>query len=625
MIIASLYHCPFDDGQLAHDMSVAIIKDNKIFAYEEEKLTTTKNESTVKFPERSLVAACKQLDIQLSDITDWVFPTPSRKITINEFKIFFCDLLKAKNYNSKKKFKLWLKKAIHYVPHHISHASLAFFTSRFNKAAFLTKDGGGDKGDLRGFVFGEFFQKKLIIKNQRYDFQNLSLFHDYLTDSLGFSYFNNGKTSGLASYGNVIPELKLKFSKLLDVTKKGIIFHNKRFKISKPKFEKFNSSAYERYKIFRSYPSDTNIFRISSSYPKADIAATGEQILKEKLIELLRILKKNTKMKNLVCSGGLFQNVALNNAIINSGLFEKYYFPMANSDSGLSLGAALFIRHVVKKIKKSNKDFNCYLGPSFSKNEIQKELDSFRLIYTFEKNNFEKKIAKLISEGNVIGWFQGRGEYGPRSLGNRSILADPRRLSSKTRVNQLLKKRDWFMPFAPSMHFSYAKKITGSNFLSSYMQIAFNIKKKFANHIKAAIHVDNTSRIHIVSKEYNFKYWKLLNEIKKIIGVPVVLNTSFNRHGIATISTPRQAIEHAIEGCMDYLAIDNFLVKVSKNRKFKKLSKKIISEKISLINDEILRLKFLKKNKIIFKQEIFQDCLRKLKYKIYGKKTRNYI
>ena len=126
MIIASLYHCPFDDGQLAHDMSIAIIKDNKIFAYEEEKLTTTKNESTVKFPERGLVAACKQLDIQLSDITDWVFPTPSRKININEFKIFFCDLLKAKSYDSKNKFKLWVKRAIHYVPHQISHASLAF-------------------------------------------------------------------------------------------------------------------------------------------------------------------------------------------------------------------------------------------------------------------------------------------------------------------------------------------------------------------------------------------------------------------------------------------------------------------------------------------------------------------
>jgi carbamoyltransferase len=613
MIIASLYHCPFDDGQLAHDMSVSIITKKKIYAYEEEKLTSTKNESTVKFPERSLVAGCKELNIQLSDVTDWVFPTPNRKISIDEFKLFFCDLLKATQYKSNNDFRLWLKKSVHYVPHHVSHASLAFFTSEFTNSAFLTKDGGGDLGDTRGFVFGEFNKNKIIIKRQNHDFKNLSLFHDYLTDSLGFSYFSNGKTSGLASYGRVVPELKSKFNNFLKVSDKGVFFTNKRFKNSKPRFDKFNSSTYERYKIFRSYPSDTNLFRASASYLKVDIAATGEQVLKEKLYELLKIMKKKTKMENLVCSGGLFQNVSLNNYIINSGIFKNYFFPMANSDAGLSLGGALYVKHSVKKIKKNNIFFDPYLGPSFSKKEIKKELDSFRLNYKYINKNFEKKIAKLITGGSIVGWFQGKGEYGPRSLGNRSILADPRRLSSKTKVNQLLKKRDWFMPFAPSMHHIFAKKITGSNFFSGYMQIAFNIKKQFSSNIKAAVHNDSTSRIHMVKKNHNSKYWKLLNEIKKIIGIPVVLNTSFNRHGIATISSPRQAIEHAMEGCMDYLAIDNFLVKIKENRKFKKLIIKTFTEKQSLINDETNRLYYLKKNNVKFDNDIFLSSLTKLK------------
>ena len=169
------------------------------------------------------------------------------------------------------------------------------------------------------------------------------------------------------------------------------------------------------------------------------------------------------------------------------------------------------------------------------------------------------------------------------------------------------------MPFAPSMHDTFAKKITGSKFFSGYMQVAFNINKKFSTNIKSAIHHDNTSRIHMVKKEQNSKYWKLLNEIKKVIGIPVILNTSFNRHGIATIASPRQAIEHAMEGCMDYLAIDNFLIKVTENRKFKTIVKKTISENKNLINDETNRLLYLKKNKVKFNQSIFLKALSALK------------
>lgn len=618
MIIASIYHCPFDDGQITHDMSASIITKNNIYAYEEEKITSTKNESTVKFPERSLVSGLKELKINIKDVTDWVFPVPLRKISDQEFKIFFCDLLKAKKFINWDNFKRWLRSSVHFVPHHVSHASLAFYTSKFKNAAFLTKDGGGDLGDPRGFVFGEFNKGKLIIKKSNRDFRNLSLFHDYLTDSLGFSYFNNGKTSGLAAYGKVIPDLKNKLQKLLNVTKNGIIFNNKRFGTSDLNISKFNSSAYERYKIFRSYPSDTNLFRIVKDYMPIDIAATGEQVLKEKLIKLLNILRENTKLENLVCSGGLFQNVALNNCIINSNIFKNYFFPMANSDAGLSLGAALFVKNHVKHKKRSLKDFSPYLGPSFSDLEIKKELDAYKLNYKKIDKNIERVAAREISNGKIIGWFQGRGEYGPRSLGNRSILADPRKINSKIRVNQLLKKRDWFMPFAPSVDFNYAKKITGSNFFSNYMQVAYTVKKKYFNKMKAAIHNDFSSRIHMVKKNQNFKYWKLLQEIKKIIGVPVVLNTSFNRHGIATISSPRQAIEHALEGCMDFLFIKNYVIKISDNRKFNKNKIKTISEKQSILNDQTERLKKLKLKKIKFNQAKYQNFLKNLKKKLNG-------
>jgi carbamoyltransferase len=610
MIIASLYHCPLDYAQIAHDMSCAIITKNKIYAYEEEKLTSLKNESTVKFPEKSLLSGLKELNIKPEEVTDWVFPEPSKKIEINDFKLFFCDLLKATKYNSKKSFKKWFKKKVHFIPHHLSHASLAFYTSKFKSAAFLTKDGGGDLGDPRGFVFGEFNKNKMTIKRQSYSFKNLSLFHDYLTDALGFSYFSNGKTSGLAAYGKIRDELKKKFSSLLEVKNNGISFKCKRFKVSDVNIKKFKNHSYERYKVLRSYPSDTNIFRLSKDYLPIDIAATGEEVLKEKLLELLKKLRKITKKQNLVCSGGLFQNVSLNNLIVKSKIFKNCFFPMANSDAGLSLGAALYIKYSIKKMQRRLFDFSPYLGPSFSSTDIKLELDSYRLNYRNFNTGLEKYVAHKILKGYVVGWFQGRGEYGPRSLGNRSILADPRSYNSKIRVNQLLKKRDWFMPFAPSINYEYAKKIINLKFYSAYMQIAFNINKKFHKQIKSSIHHDNTSRIHMVKREQNYRYWKLLNEIKKKIGVPVVLNTSFNRHGIATISTPRQAIEHAMEGCMDLLVIDNYVIEVKKNRKFNKKKQKTFSEKESLIKSLEKRFERLKSKKIKFNQKRYQNFMK---------------
>lgn len=610
MIIASLYHCPLDNAQIAHDMSCAIIMKDKIYAYEEEKLTSIKNESTVKFPEKSLLSGLKELNIKPEDVTDWVFPKPSKKIEVDDFKVFFCDFLKATKYNSKKNFKNWFKKNVHFVPHHLSHASLAFYTSKFKNAAFLTKDGGGDLGDTRGFVFGEFNKNKMIVKKQSFSFKNLSLFHDYLTDALGFSYFSNGKTSGLAAYGKVRNELKKKFSSLLEVKNNGIKFKCKRYKVSKVDIKKFKNHSYERYKVLRSYPSDTNVFRLSKDYLPIDIAATGEEVLKEKLLELLKKLRKITKQENLVCSGGLFQNVSLNNFIIKSNIFKNCFFPMANSDAGLSLGAALYIKHSIKKIDRRLFDFSPYLGPSFSRADIKIELDSYRLNYRHFNKGLEKYVSHKILKGDVVGWFQGRGEYGPRSLGNRSILADPRSYNSKTRVNQLLKKRDWFMPFAPSIDYEYAKKIINLNFYSAYMQIAFDINKKFHKQIKSSIHYDNTSRIHMVKREQNYKYWKLLNEIKKKIGVPVVLNTSFNRHGIATISTPRQAIEHAMEGCMDLLVIDNYVIEVKKNRIFNKKKQKILSEEKNLIKSLVKRFKMLKNKKIKFNQRKYQNFMK---------------
>ena len=243
-------------------------------------------------------------------------------------------------------------------------------------------------------------------------------------------------------------------------------------------------------------------------------------------------------------------------------------------------------------MKKGQKKLSPYLGASFGKNEIEKLIDDYNLKHSKTKNPW-KDCAKLLAKGKVVGWFQGKAELGPRSLGSRSVLADPRNINNKARVNQLLKKRDWFMPYAPSILEDkiefFFKKI-----LTPYMSFALKIKKN-ANLIPAAVHVDNSCRPQTVNKFTNKNFYKLIKEFYKITGVPAVLNTSFNRHGIATIGTPRHAIDHLLNGCIDILIIDNFIV--YSNTKIKKSNTSLLSEKYYLFIENIIHILDILKNK----------------------------
>jgi carbamoyltransferase len=258
-------------------------------------------------------------------------------------------------------------------------------------------------------------------------------------------------------------------------------------------------------------PSDTNLLQEVLGFLPQDIAATGEYVLQKCVLRLLKQLKQITSQRKLVLTGGLFQNVALNCAILEAQIFDDVFVPMAPSDAGLSLGLALFAKESLNQSEnqysvKVREECNPYIGPSFTRSEIQKELNNHRLIYS-EVANIEKVAAELLTEGSVIGWFQGRAEYGPRSLGSRSILADPRKFDSKSRVNQLLKKRDWFMPYAPSMLEEYSRDWLEIDKFSPYMQFALKIKSEKQKLIPAAVHVDGTSRVHSVRREWNAKYW----------------------------------------------------------------------------------------------------------------------
>lgn len=580
-----MYPCPFD-GQDRHEFNSSLIDCNKIYSYEEGKLTSVKNDGTPKFPERSLMLGFKELGILPNQVQKWVFPTPKTEINIDDFHMLFSWYFKAFN-GSKDDFDSWFKRHVLFVKHHQSHASLAVYGSNFDDCAFLCMDGGGDFGDQRGYVFGEFTNNTFNTRFESDGIDTIANFHSFVTDAIGFSGDDNGKTSGLASYGTIQPDLKDKLLKLISVSKEnGVKFDRRRFNRTSVNLDKVKADSYDRTKIFSQYPSDTNILREGIEYLPHDIAATGENILQESVIDLVKLLKNETKKKNIVFSGGLFQNVALNKALLNAG-FDNVYFPSAPSDSGLSLGAALFV--------KNQNNFNCtdilsaYLGPSFSSKHVQEVLDRHRLIYS-KPLNMAKEVAKKLSEGGTVGWFQGRAEFGPRSLGSRSLVADPRNMQSKEKINQLLKKRDWFMPYAPSiLEEKYLDWVEQVHY-SPYMQIAFDMKPNVINKVPSAVHVDGTSRVHVVKKTENPLYWELISEFERLTGVPVLLNTSFNRHGISTISSPRQAVEHLLEGCMDYLAIDKYLIAFKDNRVVAKRNEITESENMLLQLGSVERL-----------------------------------
>jgi carbamoyltransferase len=588
MNILALYPAPYDH-QVRHDYNATIISGEKIYSYEESKLTSLKNENTSIFPERSMLLGLKELNLLPEEIDKIVLPVKAAADDSRIEKALFWDLFKF-NKQNEKNFDDWKKEKLLYLPHHTGHIELAVYCSGLMETAFLSMDGGGDWGDERNFVFGEYRDNAIFVLEEDFGLNSIASFHALLTDSIGFNGGDNGKTSGLAGYGAVRPELVKKLQTFLKISQSGIEFNRKRFQRSDLQISKIDPCAYDRAKYLNSTPSQTNILKEVIGFLPQDIAATGEYVLQKSVLELLELLSRRTKMSNIVLTGGLFQNVALNNAILESKLFDNVYVPMAPSDAGLSLGFAIHIRNKLSKEAKSQVskgEISPYLGPSFSEAEILKQLNDHRIIH-HKLIEPEKTAAELISNGYVLGWFQGRAEFGPRSLGSRSILADPRFFESKSRVNLKLKKRDWFMPYAPSILEEFSEEWLENTKFSPYMQFALRIKSDKKVDIPAAVHVDGTSRVHSVRKEWNPKYWNLINEFYKLTKIPLVLNTSFNRHGISTISTPKQAIEHLLSGNMDFLIIDDFFISLEENRKFPEKSDAKIDTEEELLNLMVL-------------------------------------
>jgi carbamoyltransferase len=412
--------------------------------------------------------------------------------------------------------------------HHLSHASAAFYSSGFKNSLVFSFDGFGD-GYSAKIYLGKNNKLKRLFFIPALD--SFGLFYSLVTVFLGFkSHRHEGKIAGLAAFGsskNIKEAFPFKIHNYMKV--EYLAPHGlKGLKYLKENF---------------------------SQYRKEDIAAWTQDNTEKFICKIVSSFVTRYKVKNVCLSGGLFANVKINQRISELKNIEKLYIYPAMGDMGLSHGSILAF------IKKSQKLENVFLGKQYSKKEVKRSLQNARLKYR-KITNMERKIALLIAKGKIVARFNGKMEYGPRALGNRSILAQATKREINNTLNQKLNRTE-FMPFAPVIIDKFAEKYILSskktNFSSKFMTISFNATQHMKKKCPAAVHVDGTTRPQVLNKKDNEGLYKIIKEYYKITNIPVIINTSFNAHEEPIVMSPEDAINSFLKSDLDFLAIENYL------------------------------------------------------------------
>tara|TARA_E500000178_G_scaffold938_2_gene1051 strand:- start:12477 stop:14642 length:2166 start_codon:yes stop_codon:yes gene_type:complete len=497
---------------------------------------------------------------------------------IEDIDLLVCDWIRKKQWEfSGKTFNisefdylknifLFPRNRIRIISHHLAHAASTYYTSGFKKSAILIVDGNGSDLETTSYFEGKNF-KINFIKNYKF-FGLGALYNIVSTRILAMGTGGEGKTMGLAPYGKSYSKSGIKFPYF----SKGIINDFSNFMQRMPYSDVLNqiNSSY------RVDPINVNYKKVKykNDVLKPYFAGTAynlQNTLEKVIVKISKDLYNITKNENLCIAGGVGLNSVANKKILDKTKFKNIFIFPACSDSGIPFGLAIWGYYNLKelKIKKHKKLVfkNAYLGNKYSNKEIKSVLDRYQINY--KKSNLNK-VAQLISEKKIVGWFQGRSEYGPRSLGNRSILADSRSNNMKDILNKRVKHREFYRPFAPSILEEDCKKYFELDSPSPYMLLIAKVKKKT---IPSVTHVDNTARVQTVNKYTNEKFYNLIQEFKKLTDIPCVLNTSFNDAGDPIVETPEDALYTLMKCDMDYLYIGNFLIERKKIYNEKKMKK----------------------------------------------------
>ena len=555
-----------------HDSSAAILKDGKVIAaVEEERFSRKKFDDD--FPKQAINWCLKESGISSKNLDSVAFyDKPVLKferlldnyIAVAPRGLYsFLDVIPKWLHK-----RLWVKDEISkhlkdfngeiiFPEHHMSHAAHAFFSSPFDEAAILTVDG---VGEWTTASFGTAHDTTIKLTNDIRWPHSVGLFYSAFTYFLGFKV-NEGeyKLMGLSAYGK--PKYyDLIMENLVDVKNDGSIHLNM----------KYFSFTYDKVMTNQKF---SDLFGIPPRKEDSkaeqihyDIAASAQLVLEDILLKMVNHVHKKTGMVNLCFGGGVALNGVANYRILKDGPFENLHIPPSPGDGGSAVGCAQYLYYCHDKNKRMIEENveriknNIFVGPSHSNDEIKSFLDINKIDYKFlETNSLLQTVAKLIVEGNVVGWYQGKMEWGPRALGNRSIIADPRNVKMKDILNEKIKHRESFRPFAPCILEEYTSEYFDVDVSSPYMLLVAPVKKP--EKIPAVTHVDGTARLQTVSKDINLLFYNLITEFHKITGVPVLINTSMNVRGEPIVDTPEQAYNMIVKTDMDYIVMGDYIIK----------------------------------------------------------------
>lgn len=555
-----------------HDSAAAILVDGKIIAAScEERFSRIKHDNS--FPSKAIKYCLVEANVSYSQIDYVVF---YEKPLVKFERILTSHIHHAPKGIGTfiKSIPIWLKEKlnlnktiakelnrtlnadrnwdIRFVEHHLSHAAMAYYTSGYEDAAILVIDAVGEKATTS--ILKATGNKIELIKQQVFP-NSIGLLYSSFTYFLGFKVNSDEyKVMGLAPYGDMMAKQTQEYiniieHELINIGQDGSVILNQEYFTFMYGMKMINAHKWER--LFRMR--QRNGHELTQAH--MNLAAAIQHVTERIILRLARHAKNITNSESLCLSGGCALNCAAMGVVNDSGIFKRTFIPFAPGDDGGSIGACLLLNSLSGN--SSATSITPYLGPSFGDEDIIAALEksSFRN-YSLEGAELYTKVAEYLSEGKIIGWFQGKMEFGPRALGNRSILADPRDAKMKDRVNARIKFRESFRPFAPVVLEEDAGEYFGIN-LAPYMTFTTEVK---AGSVPAVTHIDNTARLQTVNKRQNARLHQLLKEFKAQTNCPVLLNTSFNVMGEPIVCTPEDAIRTFEKSGIDILVVNNYII-----------------------------------------------------------------
>jgi carbamoyltransferase len=518
------------------DSAAALVVDGRtVAAVEEERFTRVKH-APGNLPTRAIQYCLEAGGIDIHDVDLVVFPGRTYRNMTERLTDYF-------------RFAHGHAPKIELCDHHAAHAASSYFTSGFDDALIVTFDFSGD-GRATTISHGRADRIELL---QHWDFpQSLGLFYAMVTQHLGFDFGEDEyKVMGLASYGKPTMDLSwlLKPGHGSYEMAPAILRRTGEGEPPLSPQERFYSSLMQE----RLGPGRTKRQKLTSFHE--DLAASAQQLLEQTAIGLIEPFAARTGSRRLCLAGGVAMNCVMNQKLIEHGMFDQIYLPPAAGDAGLAMGAALLFadKKVVQRLPSAA------LGPGYDDGEIRHALEEVGASYR-ETDDPSATAAQAIADGRIVGWYQGRMEYGARALGHRSILADPRRPEMKDRVNAVVKFREKFRPFAPSVIEDAAERYFEKTYDCPFMTSTFTVRPLMRESLPAVTHADGTARVQTVSASGEPAYHRLISEVGQRTGVPVVLNTSFNIKGQPIVENPNQAISTFFGSGLEVLVAGNFVI-----------------------------------------------------------------